>query len=204
MPPQLHPTIESAPETSSSNPQNAETSGVVLPPASSIPIPFPPVSASASAPAYLLPNPIPSLAPPLASAVKQLNPISTGVDEVVNLAKMDSISTAPPSEQIVVPASGPENGVQSTEVNDEEEGSGVLHWFQHTVQQYEFLSKVATKAKACCFFVNFFKRKIRNVGVAGDKGGFSVGNGFGANNVGSRNERLSGRHGPTACYHSLH
>lgn len=146
MPPQFHPTIESAPVTSSSNPQNAETSGVVLPPASSVPISFPPVSASA--PAYLLPNPSPSHAPPLASTVKQLMPISTGGDEVVNLAKMDSKSTAPPSEQIVVPASGSENGVQSTEINDEEEGSGVLHWFQHTVRQYEFLSKVATKAKS--------------------------------------------------------
>uniref|UniRef100_A0A8R1XMS3 Uncharacterized protein n=1 Tax=Onchocerca volvulus TaxID=6282 RepID=A0A8R1XMS3_ONCVO len=164
VPPQLHPPLT----TLSCTVTNSELSQTTFPPLPPSTFPSPPSTltppssqllASSTPNFSLSSNPVvptmeqstvvipsESHVVPAATAAAATSDIPVTVNQTVSSTSM-SPSVAAPVAQMTILMN--EQGTEQTipEINDESKGMGVLHWFQQTVQQSEFLSKMANKAK---------------------------------------------------------
>ncbi|EFO16936.1 hypothetical protein LOAG_11566 [Loa loa] len=165
VPPQLHPPLESL-ATTLSCPDAPLTTFPPLPPST-----FPPVSSTVTLPStQLLVSSTPVIQPSPPSSFTQSSAAPVVEQSLVivppeshNIAVAatnipvtvhQTVSSTPilpsmvaPSAQVMIPMNAQEMEQTKSERNDEPKQMGVLHWFQQTVQQSEFLSKMANKAK---------------------------------------------------------
>uniref|UniRef100_A0A0R3RYQ2 ULP_PROTEASE domain-containing protein n=1 Tax=Elaeophora elaphi TaxID=1147741 RepID=A0A0R3RYQ2_9BILA len=154
VPPQLHPPLEPLATTLSCTITNSEVPST-FPPLS--PSTFPPPPSTLTLPstqflAFSSPQPTSSPAIPIAEqfpvlASSEIHAATTDVPITVHHMVSSQASSSPmvtSPAQMMIPIN-----VQETEqmINNEAKGMGVLHWFQQTMQQSEFLSKMANKAK---------------------------------------------------------
>lgn len=163
VPPQLHPQLEPLSTTVSCTMTNSEVpSTTFLPPppstfptipsaltlssASSVPVvpPTAPVCLTASSAISVVEQYPVVLSPEIHTATADL-PV---VGQTVSSTLLPQSIVVPPV-QMMIPMNTQETEQTTSEINDGSKGVGVLHWFQQTVQQSEFLSKMANKAKVC-------------------------------------------------------
>lgn len=166
MPPQLHPPLESLPTTlpgTVANSESPSTTFPILPPSS-----FPPPPSEFTLPSMQLvaPSTPPSLSVPSSCAVPVTEQASvtvpseshdatiaattiTAADIPVTLHQTVSSTPIPPpaTAQMIIPMNVQETEQTISEINDESKKMGVFNWFQQAVQQSQFLSKMANKAK---------------------------------------------------------
>ncbi|KAL3995480.1 hypothetical protein ACH3XW_25955 [Acanthocheilonema viteae] len=166
VPPQLHPPLEPLATTLPCTMTNSGISSITFPPLppSSFPPPpstptLPSMQLSVSSALVVSPTPSVSLTSSSAIPVVEQSPMAVSPEihavtaDVPIIVHQTVSSTALPPPmvslptQMMIPMNAQETEQTISEINDESKGIGVLHWFQQTVQQSEFLSKMANKAK---------------------------------------------------------
>ncbi|VDM08540.1 unnamed protein product [Wuchereria bancrofti] len=177
VPPQLHPPLESLATTLPCTVTNSEvptTTFPILPPSN---FPPPPSNFTLPSMQFVASSTSPSLSVPSSCAVPVTEQASvivpseshdattttttaaaattttiTAADIPVTLHQaVSSTPISPPiavsAAQMIIPMNVQETEQTISEINDESEKMGVFNWFQQAVQQSQFLSKMASKAK---------------------------------------------------------
>lgn len=170
VPPQLHPPLEPLATTFSCTMTNPETPSMTSPPLPPSAFPFPPSTFTlpstqllTSSTSMVPPSPPYSLMSSSTVPAVEQSPVvdppeshaaATATDIPITVNQTISSTPIPPpivtsSAQMMIPMNGQETEQTVSKINDESKRMGMLHWFQQTVQQSEFLSKMANKAKVC-------------------------------------------------------